>query len=126
MCDKTYSILKDFVLQLTPSVPSEQMYIEDREDVDMYFRFVIIESNENPGVFKFSPEDKSHGTIKLTIMRGAGVRKTQPIRIGTYGKKSPNVGENTGLYVLFDVTPIQRQGQFIYQTNVQFQIKGGE
>lgn len=126
MCDKTYSILKDFVLTLTPFVPSEQMYIEDKDDTDMYFKFLIEESDDKAGSVEFHPEDEAHGTIVLAIRRGAGVRKTPPLKIGTYGKKSETEGENTGLYVLFEVVPIQSNGTILYQTNIQFQIKGGE
>lgn len=102
------------------------MYIEDKDDTDMYFRFLIKEYDDSAGKVEFLPEDEAHGTIVLTIRRGAGVRKTPPMRIGTYGKKSDTVGENTGLYVLFEVIPIKSQGTILYQTNIQFQIKGGE
>ena len=83
MCDKTFRILKDFVLKLVPFELSEQMYIEDKADVDMYFKFLIKESDEQAGSVEFVPDDRSHGTIILTIHRGAGVRNTQPLRIGT-------------------------------------------
>lgn len=126
MCDKTYSILKDFVLQLVPNVPSEQMFIEDKDDTDMYFRFLIKESDEDAGLVQFNPIDEAHGEIMVIIKKGAGIRKTPPMRIGTYGKKSTIEGENTGLYVLFDILPIQSHGNIVYQTNIQFQIKGGE
>ena len=124
--DKTFSILKDFVLKLLPFEPSEQMYIEDKDDVDMYFKFLIKESDEQAGSVVFAPDDRSHGTIILTIHKGAGVKKTPPLRIGTYGKTTEYPDENTGLYVSFEVTPIQSDGKISYQTVVQFQIKGGE
>ena len=126
MCDKTFSILKDFSFLLQPFALSEQMYIEDKDDTDMYFKICIKEvSNADAGTIEFVGEDSSHGTINLSINKGAGVRRTPPLRIGTYGKKMPE-GENTGLYVVLDVQPIQSNGSILYQTNIQFQIKGGE
>lgn len=126
MCDNKFSILKDFILKLEPFKASDQMFIEDKGDVDMYFKFLIEESDDSPSTIKFVPEDNSHGTLILTIKKGSGVRRTQPMKIGTYGKVSPVSGENTGLYVAFEVIPIQSDGKLIYQTNVQYQIKGGE
>lgn len=126
MCDNKFSILKDFILKLEPFKASDQMFIEDKGDVDMYFKFLIEESDNSVGTIKFVPEDNAHGTLILTIRKGSGVRRTPPMKIGTYGKKSPVAGENTGLYVSFEVVPVQSDGKSIYQTYVQYQIKGGE
>lgn len=126
MCDNKFSILKDFRLRLEPFKASEQMFIEDSGDVDMYFKFLIKESDDSDSKIEFVPEDNAHGTLILTIKKGSGVRRTRPIKIGTYGKKSSVAGENTGLYVSFEVMPVQSNGKLTYQTNVQYQIKGGE
>ena len=126
MCDKAFSILKDFSFLLPPFTLSEQMYIEDKDDTDMYFKIQITEvTDANAGTIQFIGEDSAHGTINLSISKGAGVRKTTPMRIGTYGKKLAE-GENTGLYIVLEVQPIQSNGSILYQTNIQFQIKGGE
>lgn len=126
MCDKAFSILKDFSFLLPPFTLSDQMYIEDKDDTDMYFKIQITEvTDANAGTIQFIGEDSAHGTINLSISKGAGVRKTTPMRIGTYGKKLAE-GENTGLYIVLEVQPIQSNGIIFYQTNIQFQIKGGE
>lgn len=122
MCNNKFSILKEFTLILDPFKTSEQMLIEDKEDVDMYFTFRIDESEESTGTIVFFPQDSSHGDLILTIKKGSRVRKTPPAKIGTYGKKS----ENIGLYVSFEVMPTVTAGKLIYQTFIQFQIKGGE
>ena len=126
MCDNVYSILKDFVFRLPMNATSEQMYIEDKEDTDMYFTLRIEESDTNSGNIHFEPKDRSHGSFIVSLQKGSGIKRTLPIRIGTYGKTSESEGENTGLYVVFEILPFVSEGSVIYNAFVQYQVKGGE
>lgn len=128
MCDKTFTILKDFVLSITSGRESEQMMVEDRVGGDMYFRFLIKELEENQsGNIQFEPYDDYHAVFTLEIPKGARVQRTEPMYIGTYGQnRQMDPGENTGLYLVYEVTPVLTDGVITYSVHVQFQIKGGE
>lgn len=128
MCDKTFTILKGLELSVIPGRESEQMIVEDHIGGDMYFKFLIKELEASqPGNIQFDPYDDYHATFTLEIPRGARVQRTDPMYIGTYGQKSEMAaGENTGLYLVYDVTPVSTDGVITYNVRVQFQIKGGE